>query len=227
MRLIATSDTHNQLDKIKLPPGDVLCITGDITFNGTFAEMCKFNYHLEEIRKVINFKKVILVEGNHDFYGQKNGIKALKELLPAVDYILQDSGVVIDGVSFYGSPHQPIFFDWAYNLPSKELIEKWKLIPKEVDVLLTHTPPLGKRDMTIRKEAVGCRHLLEAIKKRKVGINIFGHIHNGFGIDRTPDTIFVNSSTCDEKYRPVNPPIVIDIDKSKSISEWKIDYYKP
>ena len=45
---------------------------------------------------------------------------------------------------FYGSPWQPEFHGWAFNLKRGEEIRKvWEKIPDEVDVLITHGPPYG------------------------------------------------------------------------------------
>ena len=39
----------------------------------------------------------------------------------------------------YGSPWQPEFNDWAFNLNrGEECREKWDMIPKDTDILITH-----------------------------------------------------------------------------------------
>jgi hypothetical protein len=50
------------------------------------------------------------------------------------------------GVRIYGSPWQPEFGGWAYNLPrGRPLLDKWDRIPHGVDILITHGPPIGMR----------------------------------------------------------------------------------
>jgi hypothetical protein len=39
----------------------------------------------------------------------------------------------------------------------------------------------------------------------------FRHIHEGAGVTTDGTTIFVNASTCDYNYRPINQPVVFDI----------------
>lgn len=50
-------------------------------------------------------------------------------------------------IPIYGSPWQPEFCDWAFNLPrmSKELEQKWKAIPKTTQILITHGPVRRER----------------------------------------------------------------------------------
>ena len=49
------------------------------------------------------------------------------------------------GILCYGSPWQPEFCDWAFNVKrGEDILEKWNLIPETVDVLVTHGPPFGK-----------------------------------------------------------------------------------
>ena len=43
-------------------------------------------------------------------------------------------------------------------------------------------------------------------------VHVFGHIHEGYGQVRERDTLYVNASCCDRRYRPVNAPIVVDLD---------------
>jgi Icc-related predicted phosphoesterase len=46
----------------------------------------------------------------------------------------------------------------------------------------------------------------------KPRLHVFGHIHEGAGVTESGGTIFVNASSVTERYRPVNPAIVIDLD---------------
>jgi hypothetical protein len=86
-------------------------------------------------------------------------------------------------LSIYGSPWQPEFYDWAYNLPrGTALKEKWDMIPTTTDVLITHGPPHGILDKAADGVLCGCRELLTTVKNRvKPRLHIFGHIHEGYG----------------------------------------------
>jgi Calcineurin-like phosphoesterase len=53
---------------------------------------------------------------------------------------LEDSGISLYGLKFWGSPHQPEFCKWAFNLKrGQEILDKWNLIPADTDILITHT----------------------------------------------------------------------------------------
>merc|ERR1719188_1298705 len=89
--------------------------------------------------------------------------------------------------------------------------EVWSKMPESVDVLLTHTPPRGHGDTTSASGRVGCEMLTAAIQQRAVSVNVFGHIHAGYGCSTDDTTLYINASTCDSHDRPNNPPIVFDL----------------
>jgi Icc-related predicted phosphoesterase len=117
-------------------------------------------------------------------------------------------------LTFYGSPWQPTFYDWAFNLDRQEpCAAKWRQIPDGVDVLITHGPPLGHGDLVnYDRQHVGCVDLLREIQLRvRPRLHVFGHIHEGHGVTTDGVTVYANAATCDEKYRAVQPPLVFDL----------------
>lgn len=70
---------------------------------------------------------------------------------------------------------------WAFTLKRGDALrEKWRQIPKGIDFLVTHGPPLGYRDDLAKGGKAGCLDLLYEIKHRvKPKYHIFGHIHEG------------------------------------------------
>ena len=42
-------------------------------------------------------------------------------------------------------------------------------------------------------------------------MHVFGHIHNGYGQRQIGQTLYVNAAICDEDYRPVNAPVVVEL----------------
>jgi Icc-related predicted phosphoesterase len=125
--------------------------------------------------------------------------------------------VTVDGIRIYGSPWQPFFCNWAFNLrTSKELKEKWDLIPEGIDILVTHGPPYGYGDKLAENgsspgENVGCKELLKAVERVKPKIHAFGHVHEGFGVYTLNNTILINASICDEYYRVINKPTEVSL----------------
>jgi Icc-related predicted phosphoesterase len=217
MKLVVTSDCHGRLESAELPPGDVLILAGDL-FSNRFAHpetdvaaQLKDLLELDDFCGRLDYEHVLLIAGNHDWVFERNR-QAARQLKNVV--YLEDSGVIIDGVKFYGSPHQPEFFNWAFNLPrsGSELARVWSLIPDDTEVLITHGPPAGILDQAFGKgEHAGCELLLKRVEQVRPRLHVFGHIHGSYGQTRVGETLFVNASLCDEHYQPVNKPQVIEI----------------
>ena len=125
---------------------------------------------------------------------------------------LQDEAVTIEGIKIYGSPWQPTFQDWAFNLDrGEEIKQKWDLIPSDVDLLVTHGAPHTILDKNFQGENIGCEELLAAVRRIKPPYHLFGHIHEGYGRSVIGDTSFLNLSICDKDYLAVNSPTVFTI----------------
>lgn len=210
MRFVCTSDTHTRHSSLPVPEGDVFIHAGDFTSRGELKDVARFNGFLNGL----SHRHKIVIAGNHDFAFEENLGLARSALTGAV--YLQDSEIEIEGIRIYGSPWQPRFYDWAFNLERGPALKaKWDLIPEGVDVLVTHGPPRGHGDAAPRPfgapELVGCMDLLEAVRRVKPKYHVFGHIHEGYGITKEGATTCINASMCDGAYNPVNPPIVFDI----------------
>ena len=212
MRIVCISDTHEQHKKMvhPIPEGDILIHAGDATWKGDFFAVRNFNMWFAEQPH----KYKILIAGNHDWLYQKKP-ELVNSMLSSKFYYLQDQMVQIEGLTFYGSPWQPEFYDWAFNLPRNgpELRYIWNKIPDETNVLITHGPPLGILDKAYDDDGrIGCNILMDRIRDLKqLKLHIFGHIHEQYGILVKDDITFVNASTCNRDYKPVNKPIIVDI----------------
>jgi predicted phosphohydrolase len=205
-RIVCISDTHSVHDEIAVPFGDILLHAGDSTIVGEIKEITKFNEWLG----TLPHKHKIIIAGNHDWLFQTNPYMARSLITNAI--YLEDSFCEVIGLKIYGSPWQPWFFDWAFNLPrGKALAEKWALIPEDTDVLITHGPPHTILDETPRGDFAGCEELLEVVKRIKPKLHVFGHIHHSYGRLRKWDIEFVNACNCDEAYDPTNAPVVVDL----------------
>ncbi len=221
MKITFLSDTHSS--QIWIPSddiigGDVIIHSGDFSIRGFSNEVEDFL----EWYSNLNYTYKIFIAGNHDFLFQDDSAKAKKilEKYPNVIY-LQDNGVEIDDIKIWGSPWQPVFYNWAFNLPRKgnEILSKWKMIPGDTDILITHGPPHGHLDYLPDGSMCGCELLSEEISKYiNPKIHAFGHIHNGYGTKNHNGTLFINASNLDEDYRYKNKPINVLIDENKNIS---------
>lgn len=206
MRVVCLSDTHSRHDSVVVPNGDVLVHAGDFTKLGEPQEICDFSQWLQSLPH----RHKIVIAGNHDWLFENDPTKA-RELLQGCTY-LEDTGVTIDDVKFWGSPWQPWFYDWAFNLErGPALADKWALIPDNTDVLVTHGPPFGILDMTARNEPAGCRDLTTALSRIRPRLHVFGHIHEGYGQLERDGTTYVNACNCTLQYQPENAAVVIDV----------------
>jgi Icc-related predicted phosphoesterase len=217
------SDTHTKQHLIPmadLPGGDILIHCGDITSRGYYEEATGF---MRWFNRLDQYTHKVFIAGNHDFVFEKHLhlVPSILALGPKVTY-LQDSAVELEGIKIYGSPWQPEFYNWAFNLPrgGQELRDKWTAIPKDTDILVTHGPPFGKLDVVpgVGQVRVGCEVLSElyATKQLNPAIHAFGHIHCSYGTcgGHGGDTTFINASSLNEGYQYQNRPININYDKS-------------
>lgn len=212
MRIVCLSDMHGLPYDAVIPEGDVLVVAGDVCLRGHPNELKRFNDFLGELPHPYK----LFIAGNHDWPLYHGTPKQIQTVVSNAIY-LQDSGVDIDGVRFWGSPWQPEFMGWAFNLPrGQALAAKWALIPDDTDVLVTHGPPFGILDQVIKGEHVGCGDLLAAVQRIKPKVHVFGHIHEAYGMLEQNGTAFVNASVCTVRYRPTNPPIVVELKMPKN-----------
>lgn len=211
MKIVCISDTHELHHKIQIPECDLLIHAGDFTGRGHPTAIASFNAWL----KTVPAKHKVICAGNHDLTFEDNPVVARSLITNAI--YLEDSFVVIDGFKIYASPHQPEFCDWGFNLPRGEALKKkWDLIPDDTDILITHSPPYGYGDKLDEHgsqpgQRVGCEELIKAVDRVKPKLHVFGHIHCGYGQYLHNETLMVNASSCDEQYRPINSPIVVEI----------------
>ena len=224
MKITFISDTHNKHEYLTskaydniLGSGDVLVHAGDISMMGKTGEIKNF---LDWFSNV-DYTHKIFIAGNHDW-----GFELVSDIAPEYKeknvHYLFDSEVTIDGVKFYGSPWQPEFFSWAFNLPRGEkLAEKWKMIPGNTDVLITHGPAKGMLDYTPGGEEVGCQDLFHRIMEVQPKIHVCGHIHWAYGQKNFFGVEFLNASVLNERYQHENKPISLEFD----IDEKKIVQY--
>lgn len=215
MRITFISDTHTKHNMLNLPGGDILIHSGDFMNSG---------YDRSDVMRFLDwfidqpYKQKVFIAGNHDHFFEDypdNAETILETIYGGLVTYLEDSGVTIDGVNLWGSPWQPEFMNWAFNLPRQgdELNDKWNLIPENTDILITHGPPYGYLDKSpYTPQNLGCELLRERIKEVKPKIHIFGHIHHGYGYTTNGETHFINASVLDEEYNQSNQPLTVEWD---------------
>jgi predicted phosphodiesterase len=227
-RFVCISDTHSCHQRLEVPNGDILLHTGDFTRTGTPREVKEF----ADFVAGLPHRHKVVIAGNHDLTFHPESYKvnwklhrhpyeydtsALAAYLKQRCIYLEDELVTLRGFSIYGTPWQPRFGSWAFNLDrGSDLQAKWDLIPDCVDILLTHTPPFGHGDLCFHGLRAGCVNLLDTVEERvRPAVHVFGHIHEGYGLTTNNRTLFINASSCNLQYQPTNPPIVFDLPNKK------------
>jgi hypothetical protein len=82
------------------------------------------------------FKHRVVCGGNHDRYFEAAPQQARALLTNAIS--LENTGITINGVTFWGSPYTPEFLNWAFMYPRGTSAQRyWNLIPDKLDVLIT------------------------------------------------------------------------------------------
>lgn len=214
MRLTFISDTHGlHRDIPSSLRGDILIHCGDFMTGG---------YSMKEAKDFINwfndiegFQYKIFIAGNHDRLLELPTHKRdilLNRLDDNVIYIEDSEFILPNGLKIYGTPYQPAFSDWAFNLPrhGEELKAKYAAIPDDTDILLTHTPPHGILD-EVDSHNTGSKALLQRVKEINPIIHAFGHIHECPGLIKLNDTTFINAVQMDREYKITNTPLTINI----------------
>jgi predicted phosphodiesterase len=237
MKVTLISDTHTKHNQLNgdLPGGDLLIHAGDFMNSGynPMEAMEFFNW----FDKISIYDTKVLIAGNHDRWMQDKPEEALGILTgyKTIEY-LQDEEMVLyfdgpngdhpeDNIRFYGSPWQPEFYNWAFNLPrnGEALKAKWDAIPSNTDILITHGPAqtyLDTSGVPYNTPLLGCELLKERIELIKPKIHVCGHIHGGYGYYFNGHTHFFNASILNEQYNYANNPFHFEWDPTTNEITW-------
>lgn len=213
MKIVCMSDTHGFHNKIIVPEGDVLVHAGDAAMHG----------YSDQIRAFLNWmadlphRWKIYVPGNHDIWMESvtRSITSereafVEEWLEKGVIILTNHSAEIDGIKFHGFSYTPVFCNWAFMCTDDKMAEKVEYIGEGTDILVSHGPPMGFGDMVpYNGQRVGSIPLANRIREVKPKHVICGHIHDCYGPYRMENTDIHNVSICNERYNPINQPVVL------------------
>jgi len=225
-RITLISDTHGKHNQLTgdLPGGDILIHAGDAMTSGYYQE--EFTSFAKWYDQLDHYEHKIFIAGNHCrlFENEPETMRGLLTGYKNIDYLEDETCTLYyDGyngdepennIRIYGSPWQPAFFDWAFNLPRNGpgLASKWEAIPDNTDILITHGPAWGYNDTTQydRNRHLGCELLRERIDVIRPKIHVVGHIHSGHGHYFDGHTHHFNASVLNERYNYANLPFTFD-----------------
>ena len=207
MKFVAISDTHGYHRQLQLPQGDIIIHAGDFCHYGSDEQVLDFLAWYAQT----DFKHRLLVAGNHDFFAAEKN-KLFRDAVPEGINYLENSGITLEGISFWGSPVQPDLIGWAFGTNRGQSMKYyWDLMPEKIDVLITHTPPYGILDKTSSGRSIGCEELAKKLVWLKPKVHIFGHVHASYGKKETPDTLHINASNINSSKGLVNKPIIFEL----------------
>lgn len=192
MRLVAVADTHLYHDELRVPDGDVFIHAGDLCRGGSLVELERAMRWISGLPHALK----LVVAGNHDWCFVREPAAARRLVAAAGAVYLEDAGHDAPGLRAWGSPWQPEFGGWAFNLPrGPALAAKWAQIPADLDVLITHGPPEGFGDRSWSAARTGCVDLRARVTVARPRVHLFGHIHEDGGAWTEAGTTFVNCTT--------------------------------
>lgn len=235
MKITAISDIHGLLPEIS--PCDVLLICGDIVPLDIQSSTPKSEMWLGgEFAQWINnlpCQHVIAVWGNHDFIGMHMGDNTLgkqrfdiclgKPTKYKIEFLDGNYTNVIVGdeeITIWGSPWCKPFGTWAFMMEEESLIDRYKSMPKNCDIVITHeAPKIGKMGLIQQGPntgfKAGTKVLTDIIKDRQPKYALSGHIHSSehklSQYKGAGDTLFATVSLLDEQYKHTYQPLTFDI----------------
>ncbi len=215
MNIIAISDIHGDLNAIdeisdQIKESDLIIISGDITRKGTRLEAKKVLDHIEKYNS-----SILAVHGNIDK-------PEVIQLLEEKGYCIHNTFRIINDIAFFGvggSSPTPMKTPTEY---SEEKIMEYlhngykNINSASLTILVSHTPPRGKRDRTFLGLRGGSKSVKKFIKSNKIDLCLAGHIHEAHGITNLEDCIVANSG-CFKKGRYLSIEIngKIDINRQR------------
>ena len=184
IRIVCISDTHTHKPTF-LPEGDVLVHAGDLTNDGTVADI------QDQISWIssLPYEHKIVIAGNHDSWFDPQARRETdigKAPRWGDVHYLQHSSVQLTfprqahrQLNFYGAPQIPQCGGEDFAFQYRRSDDVWSYtIPLETDVLITHTPPRHHLDLPA---GLGCHYLLKEVWRVRPKVHIFGHVHAGYG----------------------------------------------
>lgn len=183
------------------------------------VDVIELNQWFGKLKASEKVKKIICCAGNHDWIAQTNP-SWTKEAFTNCIY-LDEEPTEVFGLKVFGSAWSPFFHNWAFNAQRGEDIKRhWDKIPENINVLITHGPPMGILDVNneeiyslpLGPEHLGCEELRKRVDQLKeLKLSVFGHIHNSAGTQIINGVQFVNASVLNESYEPVYKPIMVEL----------------
>lgn len=204
MKLALISDTHGLLPDPSLFEGaDLILHAGDIgpdrgVEQWIIKQFRPWYYELNDMG--IEFWATY---GNHDD----------PQKWAAVDLpIVVDDWLMVGDKKIWFSPWSNRFGDWHWMLDESRLTDKYRQIPVDTDIIVSHGPMFQARDQNVDGTLCGSKALRVRVRELKTErvmkpLVICGHIHEAHGYSNLEFAHVYNVSSLDEHYQQREEPI--------------------
>lgn len=114
-------------------------------------------------------------------------VERLRDALGSTAVVLHDEALDVGGLVVYGSAWQPQYTKTGFHAGAA-VFARWAPLRrrKDVDVLVTHSPPYGTGDQGGPTGARGCVGVADAAKLVRPALHLCGHLHAGRGVFDAP-----------------------------------------
>jgi predicted phosphodiesterase len=229
VRVVVVSDTHGKHRCVTLPEADVLVHCGDVLQRYGYpggrgaasGGLDDFDAWLGEQRHI---EHRLVVGGNHDVAWEEGAWQPCNARMLCGGEVHR-----LCGLTFWGSPHslpgvtsntafQAVELGEAHATDAQRAVEALG----EVDVLVTHarSPLFEQSARSARVWLHGHLHDeygVSSLDRSRGATRAVGHVSDrgegaaAEGGGEGVSCVCVNAATCDMIYRPVQPPVVLDI----------------
>lgn len=206
MKIVVISDTHGGHEDLGRLSGDILIHCGDVEH--LFRSDDRALQRIDSWFARQNFDQILCIAGNHDLRMERELLSNRHPSRHAT--YLQDAELTYRDVEFYGAPWVPMLTTHAFFAEAPELTAAWARIPRDVDVLITHTPPADILDVSSRGLAIGCPHLAQRLRDLTPRLHCFGHVHASAGSRMIGATTYVNATSINSDFQIAHRPFVFD-----------------
>ena len=239
VRFVCLSDTHGQHNEMihSIPAGDVLLFAGDFTMLGRESTIHSFLSWLDGQP----FKTKIIIGGNHELTLHRDAmlnnypeakedantvIAGLVSVSKKHCTYLEHEQLEVEGFNLFATPYSAGYPAYAFHqILSEQRHALWQTLPDNIDILMTHGPPLNILDFAADRTKplsnihAGDQELRDRVAEINPLVHLFGHIHEAHGVSSEGGILFINAAICDVEKKPTHKPIVFDLPR-KGTPQW-------
>jgi Icc-related predicted phosphoesterase len=203
MRILAVSDIHGDWGDFRpdhMPPADLALCAGDLTDGGVRGGDCALDLAAAWLRAMgRRYPRVLWVPGNHDVrvhpdtFGPAPNVQCVLDRTVVLDRPGGRGPISLHGVSLcpaYGHPDLVARYDY---MTDDRDAEEAAFRFEPVDIVLSHGPPHGARDLWPGDERhppahIGSRPLADYVRRHGPPLVVCGHVHDDPGRARVGPT---------------------------------------